>query len=100
MQSVSNYTRLHSYLEPHQISGGTAGELEAGIIIHALGHIFASISSSKEYVLLSSTCQTSSTDAPGRLSSTPVKNAHPPSHTIFTTHTVSRLCYIRGSSRS
>ncbi len=51
MQSTTKEDDVQSYLEPHQISGGTAGGLEAGI--DALRHTFASLGSSKEYVLLS-----------------------------------------------
>ncbi len=51
MQSIKFDAELHNYLEPHQISVGTAGGLEAGV--HALRHTLSSMGSSKKYVLLS-----------------------------------------------
>ncbi len=51
MQSITKDDELHSYLERHEISVGTAGGLETGI--HALRHTLAAIGSSKYYVLLS-----------------------------------------------
>ncbi len=94
MQSISNDAELHSYLEPDQISVGTAGGLEAGI--HALRHTLASIGSSQEYVLLSIDFSSafnrcSKPGLPRRLSNC----THPPSHAIFTTHTVPRLSHTR-----
>ncbi len=51
MWSIKNDVELQNYLEPHQISVGTAGGLEAGV--HALRHTLSSMGSSEKYVLLS-----------------------------------------------
>ncbi len=51
MQTLKDDADLHGYLEPHQISVGTSGGLEAGI--HALRHTIDALGASKEYVLLS-----------------------------------------------
>ncbi len=51
MQFVKDDEELHNYLEPHQISVGTAGGLEAGI--HAIRHTISSLGSSNKYALLS-----------------------------------------------
>ncbi len=51
MQFVKDDEELHDYLEPHQISVGTAGGLEAGI--HVIRHTISSLGSSSKYALLS-----------------------------------------------
>ncbi len=51
MQFVKDDEELHDYLEPHQMSVGTAGGLEAGI--HAIRHTISSLGSSSKHALLS-----------------------------------------------
>ncbi len=51
MQFVKDDEELHDDLDPHQISVGTAGGLEAGI--HAIRHTISSLGFSSKYALLS-----------------------------------------------
>ncbi len=94
MQSISSDSELHSYLEPHQISVGSAGGLEAGI--HAPRH---TIGSSQEYVLLSIDFSNACNRCSRQASSTLVKYIHPPlARYIHYTYVTPALLHTRQQS--